>query len=864
MFNLNKIISKMNLKRKISLIILAILIPLIVTLLIAVIIYSNRVFKVINRSNINLTGNVYNALNQYKLQTIRYSATISENSLIQRAVYYNDTGVLLNYFKSLMVELNVGNIIIHNKNGKIIAQGYYPEKFNIMDKSKYFKKAIAGNRIFAIDRINNKYLFFTTSPIYHSTDKNLAVGTITVEYEINNEFMLKIKNLAGTHLIFMDEKDVVTSSFGEIKRENLLKNFKKLRLGNIKYDLIEIPVKADQQTRYLIYAAIDNSIIKNSLTNFILFLLFIFVAAMALGITLALKIANNINNSKNKILAFTEEISKNNYNTRVEIDTEDEFKMLASTFNKMADNIKNNFGRIEKQRDEIRLFKNYLSGIIDSMPSLLISINKKGEIKRWNKAVTSYTGIKSEKVKGAKIGSIIPMFKRYLKYIDDVIENNKTFSFSRERFGNEEIKYFDINLFPVKNESYCEMLIRADDVTEMHNKDMELKQIQKMETVGNLASGFAHDLNNILGGIVGILSILEYKIENEKNISRDELGDRVKSMINISRRAEDLINKLLTLARKKEMKFLPVDINEIIENVVGICTNSFNKKINIEQKLSKNRILINADSTQIEQAILNICINSEHAMTIMKGNEDDYGGTLSIEVELIESDKYFVKYHPKAEVDSHYCIVSVSDNGVGMDAETQNKIFEPFFTSKEKMGGTGLGLTMVYNIISQHNGFIEIYSEIDEGTSFNVYLPVMEKPFDKSKIEKESIVMGEGTVLVVDDESIMREVAGSILKECNYNVIKAKDGKECLDIYRANKERINCILLDYGMPIMTGKEVFQKLKEIDKDVKVILTSGSRKEDKMNSLGENYKIKFLKKPFTLRKLSKIVAEILEIV
>ncbi len=778
MFSLDKFISKLNLRTKISLIILIVLIPLIIILLTAMIIYSHRVYKLINTNSTDLTNNVYNILEDFKFKTKRYSSTLSDNLIIRRNTYFKNTGVLSAYLESLMDELNVNILTIHNKNGLILARGHAPKEFNIIDRNKYHVKTIEGNKIFAIDKIGKNYLFFSIAPIYHHANENIIIGTITVGYKIDSDFLKNIKKLSGTNLLFVDKRRLIASTFDNFSNRKVLpENYQEISLNNIDYDLIEMPIEVNKIAKYSFFNAVNNSNIRNSLKKFIGFVILIFVIAMVLSVMLVLKIANNINKSKNKIMSFSKEILNNNYDTRVKIDTEDEFNALATVFNKMAENVMINFERIKKQRDEIEIFKNNLSNIIDSMPSILISINKKGIIQRWNKAAEAFTGIESAVAKGKKLGSQFPTFKRFNKYIKKVIDEGESFNFSKEKFGNEEVYYFDIVLFPIRNKNLKEMLIRANDVTDMHNKDMELKQIQKMETVGSLASGFAHDLNNILGGIIGTLSILEYKIKKGKDFSKEELSDRVESMINISHRAEDLIDKLLTLSRKKEMKFLPVDINEIIEDVISICRNSLDKRIKIKENLLDRRVLINADRTQIEQAILNICINGEQAMTKMKSRSNKSpGSVLLVELETIRIDRYFARNHPKAKIDEDYCIVSVSDEGIGMDEETKKKIFEPFYTNKEEHGGTGLGLTMVYNIITQHNGFIDFYSEVDRGTTFNLYFPLMEKKGVKVKSDEYNVIKGEGSILVVDDEKIMREVAKSILEECNYKVFEARNG----------------------------------------------------------------------------------------
>jgi CheY-like chemotaxis protein len=268
-----------------------------------------------------------------------------------------------------------------------------------------------------------------------------------------------------------------------------------------------------------------------------------------------------------------------------------------------------------------------------------------------------------------------------------------------------------------------------------------------------------------------------------------------------------------------------------------------------------------ADPTEMEQVLLNLYINAVHAMTIMRANAQ-WGGTLSVGIEKIMTDSDFQKKHPEASSGSYWRI-TVSDTGVGMDTKTAAMIFDPFFTTKEQGKGTGLGLAMVYNIVRQQQGFIEVYSEPGLGTTFNVYLPVLVREGESLPVTEEPVVVrGEGLILVVDDDDLVRRVAENVLQSVGYTVLTAPNGQEGIDLYRQHQSRIKAVLLDMAMPVMSGREAFIELQKINPDVKVLLASGFRKDNRVEDVLQLGVKDFLQKPYTLTKLSLAIKKIID--
>lgn len=377
-----------------------------------------------------------------------------------------------------------------------------------------------------------------------------------------------------------------------------------------------------------------------------------------------------------------------------------------------------------------------------------------------------------------------------------------------------------------------------------------------METVGALASGLAHDFNNILGGITGALSIIKYRIDKNDGDIVADVAKYVSMMENSAQRAIDMVQQLLTLARKQDVFLAPVNLNMSVKHVMMICESTFDKAIELSTQSADENAMVMADTTQIEQVLLNLCVNASHAMTIMKEENEPHGGKLSVGIERIEVDSFFRRTHPESD-ETDYWRVSVSDTGIGMDTNTAAKIFDPFFTTKKNGVGTGLGLSMVYGIIRRHNGFIDVYSEKGLGSTFNIYLPVLHEysEEDLSESKDQEPPHGSGLILLVDDDEMMRDIGKSILEICGYSVITAKNGEEGVALYSKHHHDIKAVLLDLVMPKKSGVEAFVKMKEIKSGVRVVVSSGFRQDERVQRMLDDGCIAFVQKPYTMIMLAR---------
>lgn len=350
------------------------------------------------------------------------------------------------------------------------------------------------------------------------------------------------------------------------------------------------------------------------------------------------------------------------------------------------------------------------------------------------------------------------------------------------------------------------------DITEKKRLEEQLRESQKMEAIGHLAGGIAHDFNNMLSAVKGSAYLIR------KRIGRDDpVMPFVEQILEASDKATSLVRGLLAYSRRQIINTRPVNVNEIIAKAERLLLRLIGEDIEITTDLGERDLMVMADSTQIEQVLINLAANARDAMP--------EGGRLMISTEAVRLDRMLMSAYGLQKPGEYSCI-SVSDNGVGIDKDLISNIFEPFFTTKEVGAGTGLGLSIVYGIIKQHEGHITVHSEKGEGTTFRIYLPLIAHEREEWFPEPERhFAGGTETVLLAEDEGVVRKISRDILEDAGYRVIEAVDGDDALAKFSEYKDRIQVVVLDVIMPKRNGKEVCEKIREMKPDMKVLFTSG---------------------------------------
>ncbi len=410
---------------------------------------------------------------------------------------------------------------------------------------------------------------------------------------------------------------------------------------------------------------------------------------------------------------------------------------------------------------------------------------------------------------------------------------------SNLRYENFTLK---ATLFPLVDDfgKVGNVVAKFEDLTEKKILESALQQAQKMESIGTLAGGIAHDFNNILGGVLGYTSFIKTKMPKT-----DPLYRYINIIETSARRAADLTQQLLAFARGGKYRVQNLALNLLVKEAVELIESTIHKNIRLKLELSQHDLAVEVDGGQIIQTIVNMCINARDAMPD--------GGFLTISTSSVVLDEQFTHKHPGSNT-GNYALLRVSDTGTGMPEETKRRIFEPFFTTKKDKKGTGLGLAMVYGIVKNHNGYINVESELGIGTTFSIYLPASTKPLEtSSKNTANDVKQGREIILVAEDEDMMRDLLVEMLDSGGYEVITAENGKEALNIYRDQFDKIDLVILDMVMPELNGPEAFRKLKEINPEVKVLFSSGYDEQTQSQDILNEGVLGFLQKPYGVNDL-----------
>lgn len=390
------------------------------------------------------------------------------------------------------------------------------------------------------------------------------------------------------------------------------------------------------------------------------------------------------------------------------------------------------------------------------------------------------------------------------------------------------------------------------DITEHKRLEEQLRQSQKMEAVGQLAAGIAHDFNNILTTVTGYAEFLLMKMKED-----DPLRNHIKEIAAAGEKGAGLVKSILTFSRKEEFNPIPMDMNEVVTVMKDSLLKLIGEDLELRTELSDESLMVFADAIQMEQMLINIAANARDAMSGV--------GSLLITASSVKLDEKKInedEYYPAGT----YALVSVSDTGVGMEEEVRKRIFEPFYTTKDVGKGTGLGLSMVYGIIKRHKGFIDVVSEPGRGTTFNIYLPLTAGAVKMKELPATSdyaIERGHTeTLLLAEDENPLRLATATYLNELGYNCIEAVNGEDAVARFMENKDNIQLIILDVVMPRKNGKDVYEEIRKVRPDIKVIFSSGYTMEILEQKGIDREMADFIKKPFSPETLHNKIREVLE--
>ncbi len=514
----------------------------------------------------------------------------------------------------------------------------------------------------------------------------------------------------------------------------------------------------------------------------------------------------------------------------------------------------------KRAEEELTAAVSFLDTIVDMSPFAMWVATPDGTIIRANQSLYETLNVTSEQLLGKYNVLTDTNIKKhgFMHSVTNVFEKHKPVRFvlpwkaaeaGDVAFEGVRDVYIDVSMFPILNVEGELLYVVAQwvDITEQTRLEEQLRQAQKMDAIGQLAGGVAHDFNNILTAVQGNAELLKMSLPDGKQaLFVDEI-------IRSANRAADLTKQLLAFARKGKWQVAPVDIHNIIVQTVTMLTHSIDRRIEIQMELQASPGIVMGDPTQLQNALLNLGVNARDAMP--------EGGVLTYATRNVTLSQTDCNGYPYDVMPGDFLEIRIADTGIGIDAQTQKRIFEPFFTTKEVGKGTGLGLAGVYGCVKNHYGSIRVYSELDQGTTFAILLPHAAAHTHTSAPtgSSESPIRGTGHILVVDDEESVRNFVMTFLQNLGYSVSMSFDGVAGLDYYREHYQDIDLVILDLIMPRMNGLDVFKEMKQINPNVRVVVSSGFSHTQAKRQMLDCGALGVLTKPFHSIELSKIVAK-----
>jgi two-component system cell cycle sensor histidine kinase/response regulator CckA len=500
--------------------------------------------------------------------------------------------------------------------------------------------------------------------------------------------------------------------------------------------------------------------------------------------------------------------------------------------------------------EEANHAKEVYRSLLHSSADAIVIYDLEGTAEYISPVFTQIFGWTLEELKGKQI-AFIPEFEREstMAIIKDLVEKGTPcHNFETKRYTKDG-RLLEVSISASRYDDHhgkpAGTLVILRDISEKKKFEAKLQYMERMEAIGTLAGGIAHDFNNLMMGMQGNISLILY----DADLSHP-YHERLKNIEKLIQSGSELTRQLLGYARKGKYEVKPINLNQIIKYNSETFGRT-RKNITIHREFAEDLLAIEADESQIGQVLINLYINAADAMP-------DGGELILKTMNVTHQEMKNKRYDPKP---GRYVLLQVTDNGTGMDEKTMERIFEPFFTTKEMGGGSGLGLASVYGIIKGHGGYIEVDSEKGHGTTFSIYLPASDQSVQKTSEPYEQIIKGDKTVLLVDDEEIVIDVAGQLIKKLGYNVLEARSGKEAIQLFGEWFDKIDIVILDMIMPDIGGGEVFDRIKEIDPQVKVLLSSGYSIDGQATDILERGCNSFIQKPFNMTVLSKKIREVL---
>ncbi len=512
-------------------------------------------------------------------------------------------------------------------------------------------------------------------------------------------------------------------------------------------------------------------------------------------------------------------------------------------------------GRISKSTTELTKSENRFNDLVEDLPVGIFrtAVDTDGRIKMANTAIARMFGYNTvEDIEGVQTSELYCNPDQNSRVMELLVSDGNIHGLELDlKTRDGKIIIGSVSAHIIRDENGHPLYIDGiiEDITEQKTLKEHFRQAQKMEAIGILAGGIAHDFNNILSAILGFSELVKLDFYQGEDIINN-----IDEVIKAGCRARELVNQILLFSRRADVKRDPLNVPLHLKETIRFLRASLPATIEIRQNIAAKDCSVKADPTQLHQILMNLCTNAAHAMK-------EKGGHMDIQLDEMKLDE---DKHPeyKELIPGAYVRLTVKDTGHGIEPEIIERIFEPFFTSKIRGEGTGMGLSVVHGIVNDMGGFISVSSEIDKGTTFHVLLPKHEDKVIDAPTSSEIMEKGKGKILFVDDEQCIIEANSKILQEIGYEVETTASGFEALERFKSDSNRFDLVLTDMTMPRMTGLELSKKLKKIKPDIPVILCSGFSSDVTPEMINESGIFAMVKKPMLSNELAEVVKKALK--
>jgi len=630
-----------------------------------------------------------------------------------------------------------------------------------------------------------------------------------------------------------------------------------------------VPFKDDKGRTYIVGASMkmsDLALLKKSVFHDSMQITLI---VLAIGFALSYILASALAKPMVELTKMTDTISNGNYTGQLPVKGSTECQSLTISINNMAKSIHDKVTALDSKNielsDEIstrieteaklRESENNLSITLHSIGDGVIVTDENGCITRMNPIAETFTGWSIKDALGKtlpEVFHIINAFSRKMceNPVEKVLETGRIVGLANHTtlIAKDKTEYQIADSgAPIRDKSgkIIGVVLVFQNVTEQYELQDQLHQSQKLDSLGRLAGGVAHDFNNMLAGIMGSSELLAKQLNGEENAMT-----LVTLIQKSARRAAELTKKLLDFSRKGQLLTRPSDVHDSIEHAIDILKHAVDRRISFDLQLgAKDHILI-GDPSQLQNAFLNFGVNACDAMPD--------GGKLSIKSFNVTFDETYTTSNAVDIEPGDYIEVQIKDTGTGISDGALAHIFEPFYTTKDVGEGTGLGLASAYGTIKEHKGHIDVHTEMGEGTTFHIFIPidkslVLEEPKPPVTLSRAEANSGSQCVLLVDDDDQVRDTTAAMLEDMSYDVIEARNGLEALEHYKASRNKIDAVVLDAVMPVMNGGDCFKKLREMNPNASIILCSGYSRDIAIKELKKEGNFEFISKPYESAQL-----------